>query len=210
MKWILSLPDEAIVAGIVLALVLVSLLLRQLEVLLVDRGYVRVAAALAALRGLIVDAPAVAARVLAAVRAREPVAGDTPAPPPGPRTPPPGLTGIMLMLTLALAGCAGPLDGAKRAANAAHDLAPALGAVLDEACTAEYQRAPSPARVAELDRLCLPLRASYRALRAAHLTAVAVIVSVEAGRASVADAISAGAALLQAIDAAQAAARGLQ
>jgi len=115
---------------------------------------------------------------------------------------------VFLVLAL-LAGCAGPLDGAKRAANAARDLAPTLAAILDEACTAEYARAPSAARVAELDRGCLPLRASYRALRAAHLVAVAAILSAEAGRVDALQAIEAGAAALAAIEAAQAAAKGV-
>jgi hypothetical protein len=69
MTWILSLPDSVLLALLVGALVLVSLALRQLELALIARGYVRPAAALAALRGLIVDAPAVAARILA-TRAR--------------------------------------------------------------------------------------------------------------------------------------------
>ena len=207
MSWLLSLPDELLVAGLVLALVAVSLLLRQLELALISRGYVRPAAALAALRGLIVDAPSVAARLLAAARAREPLPTlpeDAPRPDP-PRGPPPGIGGMLLALAL-LASCAGPLDGAKRAANAARDLAPTLAVVLDEACTSEYQRAPSAARVAELDKVCLPLRASYRALRAAHLAAVAAILSAEAGRLDVLKAVEAAGAVLKAVEAAQAAA----
>lgn len=218
MTWILSLPDSVLLALLVGALVLVSLALRQLEVLLIARGYVRPAAALAALRGLIVDAPAVAARIVAALRSREPLPTlpdqDPPAPPSPPRgngRVPPGL-GVLLALSLT-ASCAGPLDAAKRSANAARDLAPVLAAVIDEACTAEYVKAGQagalvgPARIAELDRVCLPLRASYRALRAAHLAAVAAILSVEAGRLDVLKAIEAGAAVLKAIEDAQAAAR---
>ncbi len=217
MTWLLSLPDSALVALIVLLLALASLALRQLEVLLIARGYVRPAAALAALRGLIVDAPAVAARIVAALRSREPLPTlpdqDPPAPPSPPRgngRVPPGL-GVLLALSLT-ASCAGPLDAAKRSANAARDVAPALAAVLDEACTAEYSRAAqagalvAQARVAELDRVCLPLRASYRALRAAHLVAVAAILSAEAGKVDPLKAIEAGAAVLAAIEAAHAAA----
>lgn len=213
MTWILSLPDSVLLALLVGVLVVVSLVLRRLEVALIARGYVRPAAALAALRGLIVDAPAVAARILAALRAREPMPTLPPQDPPSRRPKlPPGIGGVLLVLGFACAGCAGPLDGAKRAANAASDLAPTLAAVLDEACTAEYVKAAqagalvAQARVAELDRVCLPLRASYRALRAAHLAAVAAILSAEAGRVDVVKAIEAGAALLQAIEAAQAAA----
>lgn len=209
--WILSLPDSVLLAALVGLLVLASLALRQLELALIARGYVRPAAALAAVRGLIVDAPAVAARILAALRSREPLPTlppeDPPAPPP---RLPPGIGGVLLLL--ALAGCAAPLDAAKRSANAARDLAPVLAAVIDEACTAEYVKAGQagalvgPARIAELDRVCLPLRASYRALRAAHLAAVAAILSAEAGRVDVLKAIEAGAAVLAAIEAAQAAA----
>lgn len=211
MTWILSLPDAVLLALLVGALVLVSLALRQLELALIARGYVRPAAALAALRGLIVDAPSVAARILAALRAREPMPTLPPEDPPAPPRLPPGIGGVLLLLALG-AGCAGPLDAAKRSANAARDLAPVLGAVIDEACTAEYVKAEragplvGPARIAELDRVCLPLRASYRALRAAHLVAVASILSAEAGRLDTLKAIEAGAAVLAAIEAAQAAA----
>lgn len=209
--WILSLPDSVLLAALVGLLVLASLALRQLELALIARGYVRPAAVLAAVRGLIVDAPAVAARILAALRSREPLPTPPPEDPPAPPPRlPPGIGGVLLLL--ALAGCAGPLDAAKRSANAARDLAPVLAAVIDEACTAEYVKAEragplvGPARIAELDRVCLPLRASYRALRAAHLVAVASILSAEAGRLDTLKAIEAGAAVLAAIEAAQAAA----
>lgn len=216
MTWILSLPDSVLLALLVGALVLVSLALRQLELALIARGYVRPAAALAALRGLIVDAPAVAARILAALRSREPMPTiPEPAQPP-PRSGsngrlPPGIGGVLLLLALG-AGCAGPLDAAKRSANAARDLAPVLAAVIDEACTKEYAKAEKagalvgPARIAELDKVCLPLGASYRALRAAHLAAVAAILSAEAGRLDVLKAVEAAGAVLKAVEAAQAAA----
>lgn len=205
MTWILALSDAQLVAVVVVALSLLSVLLHRLEVALRARGWVRGAAALAAARGLIVDAPSVAARLVVAVR--KPAGPPTP-----PRGLPPGLGGVFLALALSLAmvGCSGPLDGAKRAANAARDLAPTLGVILDEACTAEYQRAPSAARIAELDRGCLPLRASYRALRAAHLAAVAAILSAEGGKVDVVKAIEAGAAVLAAIEAAQAATKAVQ
>jgi hypothetical protein len=209
MSWILSLPDSALVALCVALLVLASLALRQVELALLARGYIRPAAALAAVRGLIVDAPSVAARLVAALRAQEARATIPPQDPPSPPRLPPG-PGIMLLLLALASGCAGPLDGAKRAANAARDVAPGLAAVIDESCTAEYTRASSAARVAELDRVCLPLRASYRALRAAHLAAVAAILSAEAGRVDVLRAIEAGAAVLAAIEAAQAAAKAVQ
>lgn len=218
MTWLMSLPDALLMALLVLLLVLASLVLRRLELALIARGLVRPAAALAAVRGLIVDAPSVAARILAALRSREPmptIPEQEPPPPPSPPRGngrvPPGL-GVLLALSLGASACAGPLDAAKRSANAARDLAPTLAAVLDEACTAEYSRAAqagalvAQARVAELDRVCLPLRASYRALRAAHLAAVAAILSAEAGKVDMMRAVEAGAALLQAIEAAQAAA----
>ena len=109
-------------------------------------------------------------------------------------------------------GCAGPLDAAKRTTNAARDLAPVLAAVIDEACTKEYAKALQAgpivglARQAELDKVCLPLGASYRALRAAHLAAVAAILSAEAGRLDVPRAVEAAGAVLKAVEAAQAAA----
>lgn len=209
MTWVLSLSDAQLVALVVLALTALSVVLRQLEIVLRARGWLRLSAGLAALRGLIVDAPSVAARLVAMLRARE-AAQQVPETPKAPKGPPPGIGGIFLVLALTLAGCAGPLDGAKRAANAARDMAPALAVVLDEACTAEYQRAPSAARVVELDRVCLPLRASYRALRAAHLAAVAAILSAEAGKVNVLKAIEAGAAVLAAIEAAQVAAKAVQ
>lgn len=113
---------------------------------------------------------------------------------------------------VATCGCAGRLDAAKRSANDARDLAPVLAAVIDEACTKEYAKAEKagalvgPARIAELDKVCLPLGASYRALRAAHLAAVAAILSAEAGRVDVLKAIQAAEAVLKAVEAAQAAA----
>jgi hypothetical protein len=212
MTWVLSLSDAQLVALVVLALTALSVVLRQLELVLRSRGWLRLSAGLAALRGLIVDAPSVAARLVAMLRAREAAQAvpEVLEPPRPPRQPPPGIGGIFLALALTLTGCAGPLDGAKRAANAARDLAPTLAVVLDEACTAEYQRAPSAARVVELDRVCLPLRASYRALRAAHLAAVAAILSAEAGKVDVLKAIEAGAAVLAAIEAAQLAAKAVQ
>lgn len=170
MTWILSLPDAVLLALLVGALVLVSLALRQLELALIARGYVRPAAALAALRGLIVDAPSVAARILAALRAREPMPTLPPEDPPAPPRLPPGIGGVLLVLTVLLSsGCAlSALDRAIVVANTAEDVGKSVDPIV-VACKRRWSEAPSKEAVASIDKECLPLTVGQLGLHTAYV-----------------------------------------
>lgn len=111
------------------------------------------------------------------------------------------------VVTLAtVSGCA-PLEGAKTAANAARDLAPLLDATIATACTKPAQAAKTDAERDAIKAVCLPLIASHDAFRAAHMAAVVAILAAESGgKVDAAAALSAGIALVRAIESVQAAA----
>ncbi len=81
--------DSQLVVLLVVALLLFSVVLYRAELALRARGYPRAAAGLAALRGLIVDAPAIATRIVAASRGRAPMPTLPEPTLPQPKDPPP-------------------------------------------------------------------------------------------------------------------------
>lgn len=80
---------------------------------------------------------------------------------------------LILTMMLVTSGCS-PLAGATHAANATlaalDTAAPAV-----EACGDEWREAASPAALAEVDRVCLPLVRAYRVARLAHAELVAAV-----------------------------------
>lgn len=85
---------------------------------------------------------------------------------------------FIVALMLITSGCS-PLAGATHAANATlaalDTAAPAV-----EACGDEWREATTPAALAEVDRVCLPLVQAYRATRLAHAALVAALVLAQA------------------------------
>lgn len=79
----------------------------------------------------------------------------------------------LLTMALVTSGCS-PLAGATHAANATlaalDTAAPAV-----EACGDEWREATTPAALAEVDRVCLPLVRAYRVARLAHAELAAAI-----------------------------------
>lgn len=168
-----KLTPEQLAALVGLALVVLSVLLYQLELALRARGWARAAAALATVRGLIVDAPAVRARLLAALQGRASLPTiPEPAEPPKPEPPkaPPGITGVFLVLTILLSsGCAlSPLDRAIVVANTADDVGKSVDPIV-VACKRRWSEAPSKEAVASIDKECLPIAVGQLGLHTAYV-----------------------------------------
>jgi hypothetical protein len=80
-----------------------------------------------------------------------------------------------LLLGALLAGCASTRDQAVIAANAGHDIEDTLGDLLHGQCTEGYKMAQTTEAIFQLDRVCLPARKVYGAVRTARVALQAAL-----------------------------------
>jgi hypothetical protein len=83
---------------------------------------------------------------------------------------------VGLLIGLYCSGCA----AAAKAVNTARDVEVSAGETLTKYCTDEYEKVETSAQLRNLDEQCMPARVAYGSLRAARLTALALLVLSEA------------------------------
>ena len=115
--------------------------------------------------------------------------------PAAPAVPPVPPLGVLMVVCLALAGCASPITTAIRTTNGARAVGETARAVITAACVPAYRAANTAAQLAAVDARCLPAERAYRVYAAAHATAVVAVQRAQIGLVTEADALAAAVAL---------------